>query len=206
MQSIEKANVSDITVVVGPHMKEVSNAVKPHKTVIQQECLGTANAALSAAPELAKFKGCALILYGDTPLIQPETIHKMLEKCHSGTDVVVLGFVPNDPRRYGRLIMGPDGLEAIVEYKDATESQRSIRLCNSGMMCINGEYILSLLKKIKNKNTAGEYYLTDIVSIARKSGLKCDTVIGSAEELHGVNTPEELETAEQIYIKRTLKK
>ena len=117
----------------------------------------------------------------------------------NGSDVVVLGFMPTDARRYGRLIMGEEGLKKIVEYKDATDEQRAVRLCNSGVMCINGEVVLDLLQDVKNDNSAKEFYLTDIVEIACQKGLKCNVVIGNVDELHGVNTPEELETAQEIF-------
>lgn len=202
LDAVEKTSVDDITVVIGPNMENVKEAVYPCKTVVQTERLGTAHAVLAAEKEIQPFEGCVLILFGDQPLFLPETLEKMKEKCCSGSDVVVLGFVPENARRYGRLIMGEDGLDAIVEYKDATDAQRAIKLCNSGVMCVNGCYLLELLKEVDNQNAAGEYYLTDIVAIAKKKGLKRDVVIGDSAELHGVNTPEELEMAEEIYKKR----
>ncbi len=202
LNSVHQAGISDITVVVGPNMDAVSDAVAPTPTVKQQERLGTAHAVLAAERELSPFDGCVLILFGDSPLILPQTLTKMIAEYQDGSDVVVLGFVPTDARRYGRLIMGNDGLEGIVEYKDATDAQRAIRLCNSGVMCINGQKILSLLKQINNQNAAGEYYLTDIVALAHQDGLKCNIVIGDVDELHGINTPEELETAQEIWIRR----
>ena len=203
MESVREAGVEDITVVVGPNMDNVKQAVSPVPTVVQEERLGTAHAVLSAKDALKPFEGCVLVLFGDTPLILPETIHKMIADYKAGSDIVVLGFMPTDARRYGRLVMGQDGLDRIVEYKDATDEQRAIRLCNSGVMCLNGEKALELLQQIKNENAAGEYYLTDIVALARQEGLKCTVVIGNAEELHGVNTPEELETAQEIFMRRT---
>lgn len=202
IEAVEKADISDITVVIGPDMDNVKQAVAPYKTVIQHERLGTAHAVLAAREEIAPFDGCALVLFGDQPLFLPDTIHKIVEKCSSGADVVVVGFIPEDARRYGRLVMGENGLDAIVEYKDATDAQRQIKLCNSGVMCVNGHHLLSLLKEVKNENAAHEYYLTDIVALARKRGLSCDVFIGDASELHGVNTPEELELAQEIFRKR----
>lgn len=202
LDSIRQAGIRDITVVVGPNMDAVTAAVAPAPTVVQSERLGTAHAVLAAREQLAPFDGCVVILFGDSPLILPDTIQKMIREYESGADVVVLGFIPTDARRYGRLIMGSDGLEGIVEYKGATDAQRAIRLCNSGFMCVNGRYILELLDQIKNDNAAGEYYLTDIVALARARGLKCDVVIGDVDELHGVNTPEELDMAQEIFIRR----
>lgn len=202
LDAVKESKIDDVTVVIGPDMDNVKKAVQPHKTVVQQERLGTAHAVLAAETEIAPFNGCVLILFGDQPLFTPPTLQKMCDKCMTGSDVVVLGFIPTDARRYGRLVMGEDGLDAIVEYKDATDAQRAIKLCNSGVMCVNGQYLLSLLKKIKNENAAHEYYLTDIVALAKEQGLKRDVVIGDSDELHGVNTPEELELAEAIYKKR----
>lgn len=202
LKSIENCAIKDITVVVGPDMDCVTRAVQPYATVVQRERLGTAHAVLTARLAIEPFDGCVLILFGDSPLIQPQTILRMIGKYQSGVDVCVLGFVPEDPRRYGRLIMGPDGLEKIVEYKDATDEQRAIKLCNSGVMCVNGRYLLNLLERVENQNAAKEYYLTDIVSLAKQAGLKCDVTIGDVEELHGVNTPQELETAQEIYLSR----
>lgn len=205
LDSIRQAGIQDVTVVIGPNMDAVATAVSPTPTVVQSERLGTAHAVLAARESLAPFDGCVVILFGDSPLILPDTIQKMIQEYQSGSDVVVLGFIPTDARRYGRLIMGNSGLEGIVEYKDASDSQRAIRLCNSGVMCVNGRYLLELLDQIKNDNAAGEYYLTDIVAMARAKGLKCDVVIGDVDELHGVNTPEELEMAQEIFIRREKK-
>ena len=203
MDGVRQAGIQDIVVVVGPDMDNMKSAVQPVPTALQAERLGTAHAVLSAKEALKPFKGCVVVLYGDTPLILPETINKMVADYQAGSDIVVLGFMPTDARRYGRLVMGQDGLDKIVEYKDATDEQRAIRLCNSGVMCLNGEKALELLKQVKNENAAGEYYLTDVVAIAKSEGLKCSVVIGNAEELHGVNTIEELETAQEIFMRRT---
>lgn len=202
LDTVHRAGIDDITVVIGPGMDNVRQTVAPAKTVVQTERLGTAHAVLAASDVLAPFDGCVLVLFGDSPLIQKETLLKMVSEYQQGADIIVLGFIPPDARRYGRLIMGSDGLEKIVEYKDATDEQRAVRLCNSGVMCINGRVALDLLKRINNQNAAGEYYLTDIVAVARGKGLKCDVVIGDEDELHGVNTPDELETAQEIYMHR----
>ncbi len=202
LETVGALDPEEIVVVIGPDADDVKAAVAPHKTVVQEQRLGTAHAALAARDYLAPFDGQVLVLFGDNPLITPKTLKEMLKKAASGVDIVVLGFIPADARRYGRLVMGDDGLQAIVEYKDATEEQRAIQLCNSGVMCLNGRYILDLLKAVKNENAAGEYYLTDVVKLAKDKGLSCDVVIGNVEELHGVNTQEELEMAEELYQRR----
>ena len=197
--TVEKAGIQDITVVVGPNMDNLKKVVAPYKTVEQKERLGTGHAVLMAEEYLKPFDGCVLILFGDSPLLKSETLTKMIQKYQEGFDVVVLGFIPQDARRYGPLAMSEAGLEEIVEYKDATDEQRAIKLCNSGVMCLNGQYALSLLKEIKNNNAAQEYYLTDVVKLAKEHGLKRDIVICDVEEAHGINTQEELEAAEMIY-------
>lgn len=200
LNTVEQAGITDICVVINQGMESVANLITPHKVFTQPFLLGTANAALMAEQELTPFDGCALILFGDTPLIKASTLTNMIEQYRQGADVVVLGFIPTDSRRYGRLIMGDNGLERIVEYKDANDAQRLIRICNSGVMCINGRHILNLLRQVKNDNASNEYYITDIVALARAQGLKVELVMGSNEELHGINSPEELEAAEELFL------
>lgn len=201
INSVEASGIINITVVVSPETDTIKPLIAPHETVIQSEPLGTADAVLQAKKSLKPFDGCVVILYADSPLIRSETIKKMVDKYKKGADVVALGFIPTDARRYGRLVMDNEGLQKIVEYKEANDEQRTIRLCNAGAMCINGKHILELLKKITNDNKDGEYYLTDIVEIAHNNGLKTDLVIGDVEELHGINSQEELEAAEELFLK-----
>jgi bifunctional UDP-N-acetylglucosamine pyrophosphorylase/glucosamine-1-phosphate N-acetyltransferase len=110
----------------------------------------------------------------------------------------VLGFRPRDPGHYGRLVVGADGLEAIVEYKDATEEQRGLTLCNSGVMAVDGARLFDWIDRLSNDNAKGEYYLTDIVALARADGLTCGFVEGAEEEFLGVNSRVELAAAEAI--------
>lgn len=198
--TIQSAGISDISVVVNTHHKEILNTLKSCDIFYQPIQLGTGNALLMAQEKLTPFDGCVMIFFADTPLIQVDTIKNMLNSYKQGGDVVVLGFIPTDARRYGRLIIGNHGLEKIVEYKEATDTERTIRLCNSGVMCVNGKYILELVQKIKNNNSAGEYYMTDIVHTAFQMGLKTKVVMGSPQELHGINSQEELEAAEALFI------
>ncbi|MBK1664465.1 UDP-N-acetylglucosamine diphosphorylase/glucosamine-1-phosphate N-acetyltransferase [Rhodospirillum rubrum] len=191
---------SRTVVVIGPGMESVADRVAPLPTVLQAERLGTAHAVAQAGEALAGFDGTVLILYGDTPLITPETLTRMVEARLAAEDpaVVVLGFRPADPLQYGRLICSPAGLEAIVEYKDATADQRAIGLCNSGVMAVDGRVLFALLAAVGNDNAKGEYYLTDIVALARRMGRACAVVEGAAEELLGVNSRSELAAAEAV--------
>jgi bifunctional UDP-N-acetylglucosamine pyrophosphorylase/glucosamine-1-phosphate N-acetyltransferase len=189
-----------VVVVVGPGMEAVAAAVAPHSTVVQTERLGTGHAVAQARSALAGFTGTVLVLYGDVPLLTRSTLQALVERRHQSPapSVVVLGFQPEDTSEYGRLITSPQGLEAIVEHRDATPAQRAIRLCNSGVMAIDGTRLFSLIERVGNDNAKGEYYLTDIVALARSEGATCAVVEGSAEELLGINCRAELAAAESV--------
>lgn len=206
LATLEEINAGHVVVVIGSDMEQVAETVAPHKTAIQHESLGTAHAVASAKKELGNFDGDVLILFGDTPLIKPETLEKMLEARKTGASVVVLGFTPDDPAQYGRLIVSSKGLEAIVEYKEANAEQKSVRLCNSGVMCVDGSKLYDLIDRVDNKNAKGEYYLTDIIEIACNDGLKCTVVKGEENELLGVNNKKDLAEAEAIVQKRLREK
>ncbi|MRG72146.1 bifunctional UDP-N-acetylglucosamine diphosphorylase/glucosamine-1-phosphate N-acetyltransferase GlmU [Alphaproteobacteria bacterium HT1-32] len=195
----EALDPSDIVVVVGPDMWEVEVASEPHKTVEQSERLGTGHAALQAKRKLGGFDGDVLIMFGDSPLISPETLQDMIDlrRSEESPVVVVLGFRPEDPGPYGRLILDEDGgLERIVEAKDATPEELMTDLCNSGVMCVEGSVLFDMLGAIDKDNAQGEYYLTDIVRIAREAGGDCAVVEGDEEEMLGVNNRVHLAQAE----------
>ena len=190
-----------VIVVVGEEMEAVSKAVAPHPTVVQSPRSGTAHAVMAARSALADFDGDVLVVYGDTPLISLATLESMLAARRAPSDpaVVVLGFRPPDPGAYGRLIVGPGGsLDAIVEANDASPEQLSLGLCNSGVMAIDGRRLFGLLDRIGNANAKSEYYLTDIVHLARGDGASCGFVEGSARELIGINSRTDLAEAESI--------
>jgi bifunctional UDP-N-acetylglucosamine pyrophosphorylase/glucosamine-1-phosphate N-acetyltransferase len=163
--------------------------------VIQPEQLGTGHAVAQAAPLLAAEPGDTLVLYGDTPFIRAETLAAMRE-ARARHAVVVLGFRAADPGRYGRLIADGETLERIVEYKDADAATRAITLCNSGVICADTALLFDLVARLGNANAAGEYYLTDIVELARARGLSAGAVICDEAETMGVNTRAQLAAAE----------
>ena len=136
------------------------------EVVEQTEQLGTGHAAGQAAEALKDFDGAALVLFGDTPFLQPETLQSMIAALDTH-DVVVLGFEPEDTKRYGRLVMDGDSLERIVEHKDATDAERAITLCNGGVTAARASLLFDLINEIKDDNASGEYYLTDVVALAR---------------------------------------
>jgi bifunctional UDP-N-acetylglucosamine pyrophosphorylase/glucosamine-1-phosphate N-acetyltransferase len=194
-----------IVVVVSPGMEKVAAAVAPNPAAIQAEPLGTAHAVLAARASLTGFTGDLLVVFGDCPFISAETIGRLVARRRAADDpaVVVLGMRPGDPAEYGRLIVGMDGaLEAIIEFRDATAEQRTITLCNSGVMAVDGRRLFGLLDRVGNANAKGEYYLTDIVGIARADGAVCAVIEAPAEELIGINSRAELAAAEAILQER----
>jgi bifunctional UDP-N-acetylglucosamine pyrophosphorylase/glucosamine-1-phosphate N-acetyltransferase len=193
-------------VVIGRDTKTVTDAVSPVPTAIQDPPLGTAHAVLAARDQMSDFDGDVLILFGDTPLLTRQTMEIMLAARRAPDDpaVVVLGFRPDDPSQYGRLVTGANGaLETIVEFKDATPEQREIPVCNAGIMAVDGKHLFELLDAVDDDNAKGEFYLTDIVAIARANRLSCAvTEVADEREVMGVNARAELAIAESIMQER----
>ena len=167
----------------------------------QKEQLGTAHAVSMAKDTLSGFKGDILVLYADTPFISAETMEKIRD-ARAISDLVVLGFKAEDPARYGRLITNGDQLERIVEFKDASEEERAITLCNSGVMAASAQLLLSLIEEVDNENASGEYYLTDCVALANATGKTTKVVICEEKETLGVNSRQDLAKAESAFQKR----
>ncbi|MDI3335043.1 bifunctional UDP-N-acetylglucosamine diphosphorylase/glucosamine-1-phosphate N-acetyltransferase GlmU [Defluviimonas aestuarii] len=187
-------------VVTGHEGEAVSKAAREVDetvvTVTQDQQLGTGHAVAQALPALEGFKGKVLILFGDTPLIRTETLEAL---AGSATDITVLGFEPANPRRYGRLILSGDLLERIVEAKDATEAERAVTLCNGGLMAVEAELLSDLVTGLSNDNAAGEYYLTEIVALARAKGRSASVVTCGEGETLGVDTRAQLAQAEASF-------
>ena len=188
------------TVIVAGHgAKAVSRAALDYdpdaQTVLQAEQLGTAHAVAQAGDALAGFDGDVVVLYGDTPFISAETLEAMAE-ARTSHDIVVLGFEAADAGRYGRLVTQGDALERIVEFKDATKEERSITLCNSGVIAAKSSTLFDLIAAVRNDNASGEYYLTDIIGIGRAKGLSATVVRCDEAETLGINSRAELIAAE----------
>lgn len=194
-----------VVVVTGHEAEAVARAARSYdetiETVVQEPQLGTAHAVAQAAPLLADAPGDAIVLYGDTPFIRPETLEAMLA-ARSDHAVVVLGFHAADPGRYGRLLTEGDRLLAIREFKDASDEERRITLCNSGVICAEAKTLFALVSEVGNQNASGEYYLTDIVELARARGLSAGVVICDEAETLGVNTRQQLAEAEAAFQSR----
>ncbi|MFD2232807.1 bifunctional UDP-N-acetylglucosamine diphosphorylase/glucosamine-1-phosphate N-acetyltransferase GlmU [Phaeospirillum tilakii] len=201
MATVATLSPDRVVVVVGPGMDSVAAAVAPVPTVVQTERLGTGHAVAQARAALDGFDGDVLVLYADTPLISADTLRRLLDERANADDpaVVVLGFKPEHANEYGRLVVGAEGLKAIVEYRDATPSQRENPLCNSGVMAFDAARIWTLIDQIDPaSNSKGEYYLTDVVYHAREHGWNCSYVEGEPVELLGVNSRRELAAAEAV--------
>jgi bifunctional UDP-N-acetylglucosamine pyrophosphorylase/glucosamine-1-phosphate N-acetyltransferase len=198
-----EAGASRLTVLIGPGMDEARAALAPllqdAEFFVQGERLGTAHAVLAARAALAEWGEDVLILYGDTPLLRAETLLALRRRLGEGADIAVLGFKAADPTGYGRLLLDDDGaLLAIREEKDASQAERAVSLCNSGVMAFRAGLIPALLERIGNANAKGEYYLTDAVAIARGDGLQVAAVICEEAEVGGVNDRVQLAQAEAL--------
>jgi len=184
-------------VVVGKGRDQVEQALDGRGVTVvhQAKQHGTGHAVLQAKAEFAGYDGIVLVLYGDTPFVEPATLKRMLKRLGGGDEpgVVVLASTPSDPLKYGRIILGEgDRIAKMIEYKDATEDERAVRLCNSGMMAVRSADLFRWLGEVKNDNAAGEYYLPDIVSVAASEGREAVVIEGGPYETAGVNSRAEL--------------
>jgi bifunctional UDP-N-acetylglucosamine pyrophosphorylase/glucosamine-1-phosphate N-acetyltransferase len=184
----------------GAEVARAAQAIDPDiRLVTQCEQLGTAHAVAQAAPALQGFDGDALVLYGDTPFIGADTLAAMQNARAEGADLVVLGFNAADPGRYGRLLVEDGQLTGIVEWKDASPAQRAITLCNSGVVLAPAAALMGWIAAVGNANASGEYYLTDIVAIARAGGAGAVAVTCPEAETMGINTRAQLAQAEAAF-------
>jgi bifunctional UDP-N-acetylglucosamine pyrophosphorylase/glucosamine-1-phosphate N-acetyltransferase len=201
----------DLCLVVSDDMKSTQEIVLENcskaKFVIQKDRNGTGGAVKIALSHLKSIGDTVLILYGDVPLIEQSTLEVLCSKVQNGDNTIaVLGFHTKDiANKYGRLITCGHKIERIVEYKDATDEERAVTLCNSGIMAINGKVLPSLLDKVGNKNASNEYYLTDIIQIARQQNFECTFIECTEDEAHGVNSKIDLSEAEAIMQNRLRK-
>lgn len=203
LANAEALKPSRIVGVVAPGSPEVAKAFAPHPTVVQKRPLGTGHAAKTALDSLGGHEGPVLVVFGDAPLVTTASLRKLVVACARAEAAVgVLGFEARDPTPYGRLIVRDGELLRIVESKDADAAERAIAFSNSGVMCIDGRLIGSLLRAIRNANAKGEFYLTDAVRLAREAGHRAIAVAGEEAEFLGVNSRAELAAAEQALQQR----
>ncbi len=194
-----------VVIVAGVGADEVTAAAlevdETAEIVLQSEQNGTGHAVAQARDALDGFAGDLFVLFGDTPFLQPETLKKM-QAARGAFDLVILGFHAADPARYGRIVLTGDTVERIVEFKDATAQQREIDFCNSGLMACNAATLFELVAEVGNDNASGEYYLTDVVELARARGLRVGAVACDEAETLGVNSRADLANAQAVFQSR----
>jgi bifunctional UDP-N-acetylglucosamine pyrophosphorylase/glucosamine-1-phosphate N-acetyltransferase len=210
LEALHPLSPAATLVVIGPQMEQVAAIVAPAESVVQDPPLGTGDAVRTAMRALHGRMAPqgpiedVLVLYGDTPFLATETLSRLLtERCRTGAAVVVSGMRPAEPGPYGRFVLASDGaLERIVEAADAGPEEQAIGLVNGGIMVIEASRLAEFLDALDSDNAKREFYLTDVVAIARRKGLACRAVELPAEELLGVNTRAELAEAEALMQRR----
>jgi bifunctional UDP-N-acetylglucosamine pyrophosphorylase/glucosamine-1-phosphate N-acetyltransferase len=210
LEALRPLSPAATLVVIGPRMESVAAIVAPAESVVQDPPLGTGDAVRTAMRALHGRMAPqgpiedVLVLYGDTPFLATETLSRLLtERCRTGAAVVVSGMRPAEPGPYGRFVLASDGaLERIVEAADAGPEEQAIGLVNGGIMVIEASRLAEFLDALDSDNAKREFYLTDVVAIARRKGLACRAVELPAEELLGVNTRAELAEAEALMQRR----
>lgn len=207
LRSLMDAGADRTIVIVGPNHEAVIAEAKAIacdvEIAVQSERLGTAHAVLAAREAIARGYDDLLVVFADTPLVRPETFAKMRQTLGGGQNAVVaLGFKTKQPAGYGRLILEEGALKAIREDRDATAAEREIETCNAGLMALDGNRALALLSAIGNANSQKEYYLTDIITVAKSCGLDVAAAIAAEDEVLGVNDRVQLAAAETILQER----
>lgn len=205
--------VSEEYVIVGHHAQEVENFVKSNyanaKTVLQTPQLGTGHAVSMVCPDLQNYDGLVLILCGDTPLVQEETLKKFVEYHKAqNSDITVMSTLFDNPTGYGRIIREQDNsLQCIVEEKDANPEQKAVKEVNAGIYCLNWGKIKDAFGQLKSNNAQGEYYLTDIISWGKSKSLKVNAyILENSDEIYGINSRLNLAQAAKMMNHRNLEK
>ncbi|MEM1006111.1 MAG: bifunctional UDP-N-acetylglucosamine diphosphorylase/glucosamine-1-phosphate N-acetyltransferase GlmU [Pseudomonadota bacterium] len=192
------------TVIVAGHgaqaVEKAAHAEDESVVVVHQaEQLGTAHAVDQARDALDGFDGNVIVLYGDTPFIDPDTLKRMID-ARTSYDLVMLGFdIAEVQPRYGRLVMDGDRLVQIVEYKDATDEQRAIRFTNSGLLACDANLLFDLIAEVSNDNASGEYYLTELAALTNARGLKATAIKCDEAETLGVDSRADLAAADAAF-------
>ena len=200
LDAVSEAGATATAVVVGPGSDAVATEARrvlPDAEIfVQSERRGTAHAVLTARDAITRMPDDVLVIFGDTPLVRPQTLRRIREGLGKGAAVVVLGFRPRNPTGYGRLVVEGGELVAIREELDASPAERAIDLCNGGLMAFSGPSALPILERIGNDNRKGEYYLTDAIAIARAMGHKAIVIETEEDDVRGINTNAQLAETE----------
>jgi bifunctional UDP-N-acetylglucosamine pyrophosphorylase/glucosamine-1-phosphate N-acetyltransferase len=202
----QELGAQSVAVVIGPDMEgvreETSELLPAAHVFLQPERKGTADAVLAARAALAQHSGDVLVLYADTPLLTVPTLERVLTRLDGGAGIAVLGFEARDPTGYGRLLADGPWLKAIREDKDASAEERRLTLCSSGVMAFRLDNLVGVLGRIGNDNAKGEFYLTDMIEVAGRDGVRAAAVVCAEDEVMGVNSREQLAAAEAIFQRR----
>lgn len=208
VDAARKVAGDDVVVVVGNQAEAVRSILSETPALIfayQRKQLGTAHAVLCALPHIPDHCDQVVILCGDVPLIQPETITGLVE-AHQKTrcDISLLAVELENPSGYGRILLNDDGkVSGIIEEADASSEQKQIKLINSGIYCVKKEFLMHALPEIRSDNAQGELYLTDIIAIGYRQKREMGVLIGTdCQQILGVNTCRDLETVDAIMAKR----
>jgi bifunctional UDP-N-acetylglucosamine pyrophosphorylase / glucosamine-1-phosphate N-acetyltransferase len=206
LHAAQNLNAAKVVVVHGPghdEVKKASTKIIPGCLFAEQtERKGTGHAVMMAENALQDFNGTVLVLYGDVPLIQPQALQDLLAKRSGKHPMVVLGFNAVNPFGYGRLLGQADTITAIREHKDASEAERAITLCNSGIIAIAATDLWPTLKKLSPANAQGELYLTDVVELMAKAGNPCALALCDEADVAGVNDRVQLAAVEAEFQRR----
>jgi bifunctional UDP-N-acetylglucosamine pyrophosphorylase/glucosamine-1-phosphate N-acetyltransferase len=202
LDAVRAAGGTATAIVIGPGHEAVAAEAKrvlgKAEIYVQKKRRGTAHAVLAAKKAIARGADDIIIVYGDTPLIRAQTLRGLRDAVAKHAAVAVLGFRPADPAGYGRLVMERGELAAIREEKDASAAERSIGLCNGGLMALAGKHALAILQRINDDNSKSEFYLTDAVAVARQMGLRAMAIGVEEDEVRGINTKAQLAEAEAV--------
>jgi bifunctional UDP-N-acetylglucosamine pyrophosphorylase / glucosamine-1-phosphate N-acetyltransferase len=206
LDTVREAGGTATAVVIGPGHEAVAAEARrflPEAEIhVQDERRGTGHAVLMAKAAVERGADDVVVIFGDTPLIRAQTLRRLRGALADGAAVAVLGFSAADPTGYGRLITDQGQLIAIREHKDATATERSVVLCNGGLMALAGKDALRILQQIGNDNSKKEFYLSDAVAVARKMGLKTAVIEAEEDEVRGINTKAQLAEAETVLQQR----
>lgn len=204
MAAIERLAPSSAIVVVGHGAAQVEEVVSLHykaEFALQKEQNGTGHAVQCAMGVIPASCRQVLVVCGDTPLLQTKTLQSLVDQnAAANEEITLLGLELENPKGYGRVVSHPaGGVERIVEEKDASETEREIRLVNSGVYCFNRSFLGDMIGELKSENAQSEFYLTDMVGIGRKAGKRVGLIVADRpDELCGVNSPEDLRKAESL--------
>lgn len=196
VRAAQAAGASPVVAVVGHGAEQVRVQFAPEtlQFALQAEQLGTGHALMSAEVALDGFSGDLLLLCGDVPLLQADSLQALTaHHREQQAAVTILTARLDDPTGYGRIIRGPAGVERIVEEKDASAVEKDVREINTGIYLFRAPEVFTLLRQINNSNAQGEYYLTDVVALAREAGERVEALaVEDVREATGVNDRQQL--------------